>query len=120
MTDSRLNSTPPQISLPVTPGVLERFCLLTGGGFRIRTQLDGTVRDTLCHQWGVDGAYVDGRIQTIFLNGQVVDDPGAAPMTAGATPALSAAMPGIAGAIRRSCGSKIGLDSDSHFCDSPK
>jgi hypothetical protein len=101
MTDSRSNSTPPQISLTVTPDVLERFCLLTGGGFRIRTRLGHSIRDTLCQQWGVDSAYLDDRIQTIFLNGQVVDDPDAALMTPGTTLALSAAMPGIAGAMLR-------------------
>ena len=101
MTGSNPNSTPTQVSLTVTPDVLERFCLLTGGGFRIRTRLGGSIRDTLCLQWGVDSAYLDDRIQTIFLNGQVVDDPDAALLTAGSTLALSAAMPGIAGAMLR-------------------
>ena len=101
MTGSNPNSTPTQVSLTVTPDVLERFCLLTGGGFRIRARLGGSIRDTLCLQWGVDSAYLDDRIQTIFLNGRVVDDPDVALVVAGSTLALSAAMPGIAGAMLR-------------------
>lgn len=90
-----------RISLTVTPDVSERFCLLTGGGFRIRARLGGSVRELLCLQWGVDSAYLDDRIQTIFLNGQVVDDPDAALIIPDSILALSAAMPGVAGAMLR-------------------
>ena len=68
---------------------------------RIRARLGCTVRELLTGQLGIDSAYLDERIQTILLNGQVVDDPGAAWVPAGATLALSAAMPGIAGAMLR-------------------
>ena len=101
MTDSSVDVTPVQVSLIVTPDVFERFCLLTGDGFRIRTRLDCSVRELLCLQLGVDSAYLDDRIQTIFLNGRVVDDPDVALVVAGSTLALSAAMPGIAGAMLR-------------------
>jgi len=101
MTVSSSDFQPPRISLTVTPEVLERFCLLTGDGFRIRVRLGDSLRDTLCRQWGIDSGYLDGRIQTVLLDGQVVDDPDAAWLTPGATLALSAAMPGIAGAMLR-------------------
>ena len=101
MTDSSATSAPVRISLTVTRDVFERFCLLTGGGFRIRARLGCSVRDLLCLQLGVDSTYLDERIQTIFLNGQAVDDPDAAFMTPASTLALSAAMPGIAGAMLR-------------------
>lgn len=101
MTENSSQPTPPRISLTVTPDVFERFCLLTGGGFRIRVRLGGSVRELLCLQLGIDVAYLDDRIQTIFLNGQVVDDPDVAMVMPDSTLALSAAMPGVAGAMLR-------------------
>jgi hypothetical protein len=100
MNDS-FRELPTPIRLTVTNEVLERFCLLTGGGFRIHAQLGGSVRELLCGQLGIGPAYLDDRVQTIFLNGKVVDDPDTATVPAGATIALSAAMPGIAGIMLR-------------------
>lgn len=93
--------TPLRITLTATPGVCEKFCLLTGNGFRIRRPLGCSVHELLCGQLGVEPEYLERRIQTIFLNGQVVDDPQLAVVSPGSTIALSAAMPGIAGAVLR-------------------
>jgi hypothetical protein len=101
MTENSPVDPPTRIALTVTNEVLERFCLLTGGGFKIRARLGGSVRELLCGQLGVAPAYLDERVQTIFLNGKVVDDPDTATVPAGATIALSAAMPGIAGIMLR-------------------
>ncbi|HYW79977.1 MAG TPA: hypothetical protein VE890_10400 [Thermoguttaceae bacterium] len=60
-----------------------------------------SVRDLLCGELGIAPEYVDTRIQTIFLNSRTVDDPQSAIVTPGSTIALSAAMPGVAGAMFR-------------------
>ena len=101
MPETRVAEAPTRITLTATPDVCEKFCLLTGGGFRIHARLGCSVRELLCGQLGVETEYLEGRIQTMFLNGQVVDDPDVARVPPGATIALSAAMPGIAGAMLR-------------------
>ena len=90
-----------RLSLSVTEDVLPRFCLLFGGGFTVLARTGCSVRDLLCGQLDVPADYLERRIQTVFLNGRVVDDPAAATVPAGATIALSAAMPGVAGAMLR-------------------
>lgn len=60
-----------------------------------------TLQDLLCRQLGLSESYVRERITTLFLNGKVVDDPGALLVDDGARIALSAAMPGLAGAVLR-------------------
>lgn len=101
MSDRCLTDAPTRIVLTATDDVRARFCLLTGDGFRIRVRLGCTVRELLSGPLGIAPGYLEERIQTILLNGQVVDDPAAATVPAGATLALSAAMPGIAGAMLR-------------------
>jgi hypothetical protein len=97
----RPRASPLRVALTVTEGLRDKFCLLTGTGFRLRSRVGCTVREFLCRQLGVSPDYLAERIQTLFLNGLVVDDPNTAIVTAGATLALSAAMPGLAGAMLR-------------------
>ncbi|MBN2476424.1 MAG: hypothetical protein JXB62_17555 [Pirellulales bacterium] len=89
------------LSLQVSEDLLPRFCLLAGGGFTFLVQTGCTVHDLLCGQLGIPAEYLVGRVQTIFLNASVVDDSRTASVPAGATIALSAAMPGIAGIMLR-------------------
>lgn len=89
------------LSLTVEKDLAGILCLLSGGGFKLRVRLGGSVRELLCGQLGVESDYLDDRIGTIFLNNKVVDDPDTAIVTADSTLALSAAMPGIAGAVLR-------------------
>lgn len=70
-------------------------------GVRLRTKIGGTIREMLCGEWGLDPAYVENRIQTIFQDGKAVDDLDRALLQDGSVLALSAAMPGLAGAILR-------------------
>jgi hypothetical protein len=58
----------------------------------------------LCNQLGIQEDYLEQRIQSIFLNGKVVDDVNTAIVNEDATMALSGAMPGLAGAILRTGG----------------
>ncbi len=89
------------LCVEVAEELLPRFCLLTGGGFTVRAEAECSLRDLLCRQLAVASDYPEGRIQTIFLNGKAVDDPATTRVPAGSTIALSAAMPGIAGAMFR-------------------
>lgn len=70
-------------------------------GVMVETRLGCSVQAFLLDQLGLSPEYVEGRIQTIMLNGKVVDDPGAAAIPPGAILSLSAAMPGLLGATLR-------------------
>jgi hypothetical protein len=63
-----------------------------------------SVQTFLCEACGLDPSVVQERIQTLFLNGNPVDDREAATLRHGDTLALSAAMPGLVGATMRSGG----------------
>ena len=95
------NSTVVKLDLSIKPDRLPLFSHLLGGGFLVETRTGISVRDLLCRQIGVSDAYLDQRIQTIFLNGKVVDNVDTAIVINGAVLALSAAMPGLAGATLR-------------------
>jgi hypothetical protein len=90
-----------RLSLIVLRPALRSFCLLTGSGFKVEIHAACTLRELLCGQLGVEPAYLDARVQTIFLNFKAVDAPTTAMVTAGSTIGLSGAMPGIAGAMLR-------------------
>ena len=65
---------------------------------------DGTgtsVREFLLRALGIDPAYVEERLQTVFLDGHPVDDFDRTQVCPGAVLALSGAMPGLAGATMR-------------------
>ncbi|MCG6988030.1 MAG: hypothetical protein LJF06_07605 [Gemmatimonadetes bacterium] len=65
---------------------------------------DGTgtsVREFLQRTLGIDPAYVEEQLQTVFLDGHPVDDFDRARVRPGAVLALSGAMPGLAGATMR-------------------
>ena len=101
MNEDKHVQPPARLCLTVREDLLPRFCLLTGGGFAVRARTGCSIRDLLCGQLGVAPEYLETRIQTIFLNGKAVDDPEAAIVGPDSTIALSAAMPGIAGAMFR-------------------
>ena len=73
-------------------------------GFMVKVRVGCSIKTVLCKQLGVDPEYVEKRIKTIFLDGKPVDDINSAIVKQGSTLALSAAMPGLAGAILRSGG----------------
>jgi hypothetical protein len=74
-------------------------------GVEMNVRTGTTIRDILCRQIGIDDAYLDERIQTLFLNGKAIDDPDRTMVADKSTIALSAAMPGLAGATLRKGGS---------------
>lgn len=94
-------STVITLNLTLKPDRISLFSHLLGQGFMVSARTGISVRDLLCNQIGVSDVYLDRRVQTIFLNGKVVDDVDTAVIRNGAVLALSAAMPGLAGATLR-------------------
>jgi hypothetical protein len=70
----------------------------------VKTQVGCSIKILLCKQLGLSPEYLEERIQTIFLDGKPVDDVNSAIIEHGSTLALSAAMPGLAGATLRKGG----------------
>jgi len=70
-------------------------------GVTVDVQTGCSVQAFLCDQLGLSREYVEARIQTIMLNGKVVDDPKTAAIQPGGVLSLSAAMPGLLGATLR-------------------
>jgi hypothetical protein len=105
------NNTVIKISLTVKPDRLSLFSPLLGQGFTLTIRTGISVRDLLCLQIGVSDDYLDQRIQTIFLDGKVVDNVDTAVIRQGSTLALSAAMPGLAGATLRRGGAYAAMRS---------
>ena len=89
------------LHLRVRADLLPSFCLLAGGGFTVCARTGRSIRDLLCRQLEIPPDYLEKRIQTIFLDGKAVDDPDITIVRPNSTIALSAAMPGIAGAMFR-------------------
>lgn len=83
---------------------LSPFVALLQKGFQVRAQVGRSMKHLLCEQCGVNSEYLSERIQTIFLDGKVVDNVETTIVKDGAIIALSAAMPGLAGATLRTGG----------------
>jgi hypothetical protein len=92
------------VHLKLESRLLGVFHPLLQEGVRVRARVNCSVREFLCGQLGASPEYVQGRIQTLFLDGRPVDDEGTALLVDGATLALSGAMPGLAGATLRKGG----------------
>lgn len=105
------------LSIGVPPPLVSRFLPLFERGVEFRLQTNCSIKTLLCDHLGVEDAYVFDRIQTVFLNGKPVDDIRAATVGPGATIALSAAMPGLAGATLRSGGQFAAMRRDISFDD---
>ena len=105
------NNVITKISLTVKPDRLSLFSPLLGHGFILKCRTGISVRDLLCRQIGVSNDYLDQRIQTLFLDGKVVDNVDTAVIRQGSTLALSAAMPGLAGATLRRDGAYAAMRS---------
>jgi hypothetical protein len=96
--------TTPRLTLTVTAGGISRFLPLLGQGFTVKRPAGASVEEFLCRGCGIDPDYLRDRVQTVFLNGKAIDDLATAVVSDGSTIALSAAMPGLAGAVLRKGG----------------
>jgi hypothetical protein len=90
-----------EITLTMPETAVARFVPILGEGIFLRGPSGQTVEDFLAKSAGVSPAYLRERVQTVFLDGRALDDFGTARVMDGATLALSAAMPGLAGAVLR-------------------
>jgi hypothetical protein len=77
------------------------FYPLLARGFIVKTRVGCSVKALICSYLGLSADYLEQRLQTIFLDGKAVDDIETTVVREGATLALSAAMPGLAGATLR-------------------
>lgn len=89
------------LSLFVKPGAFAHFFPLLQKGITMEVELGCTIKAFLEDQIGLSPDYVENRIQTIFLDAKPVDDIATAVIRNGATLTLSAAMPGLLGAMLR-------------------
>lgn len=89
------------IEFTVTPESVSLFTTVLQSGIEVKTSHGKTLGKFLSNFEGFTAEYLAETVQTIFLNGTAVDDL-TLPLT-GSNPvlALSAAMPGLAGAIFR-------------------
>ena len=79
------------------------FQLLSFGGMH-EIETGFNLKDVLCRQLGIDQAYLDTQIQTIFVDGKAMDAIDDEFVRDGTVIALSAAMPGLVGAVFRKGG----------------
>ncbi len=70
-------------------------------GFSLRCRGGLRVRDFMREVLGFEDAYIEGAVSTVFLDDSPVDDIDAALLREGSRLALSAAMPGLVGAVMR-------------------
>lgn len=109
-----------RLRLIIEPGQLEDFLPIFRTGVGVAVHVGCTVKDLLCGQFQLDESYVDRRITTIFLDGKPVDAIGTVRIREGSTLALSAAMPGLAGAILRRGGALATLRANIASADGEK
>jgi hypothetical protein len=89
------------ITLTMAGNAVSRFLPLLGEGILLKGLGGESVQEFLVNTAGVSPAYLKERVQTVFLNGKALDDFNTARVAEGSTLALSAAMPGLAGAVLR-------------------
>jgi hypothetical protein len=95
------------------------FYPLLQTGIDIPIENSISVQAILSEICGLTDAVIKNRIQTLFLNGNPVDDFSTAMVNPGDTLALSAAMPGLVGATMRSAGKLACFRSNISHRDQP-
>jgi hypothetical protein len=108
----------PHLCMTIKAESVPRFFSLLSAGFSVIVKAGCSINDLLSQEFGIPEAYIDDRIQTIFLNGKAVDDSKSATLQDGAVLALSAAMPGMVGSTFRKEGVFASMRSQiSHVTD---
>jgi len=105
-----------QVELQVEPSCLPLFFPLFEKGVVLSAEIGCSLKDFLCGQLGISDAYLEHRIQTLFLDFRPVDDVETAVIRDGSTLALSAAMPGLVGATMRKGGRYAAFRDDISQC----
>ncbi len=89
------------LELQLNPGSIQRFSSFLQSGVGIRASFGESLGIFLSRLPGFSTSYITDSIQTIFLNGTPIDDLETPFIEEKVVLALSAAMPGLAGAIFR-------------------
>ena len=89
------------ISLKLGKEILSPFSILLQKGFMAEVLSGLSIKNLLCEVFNIEEEYLEGRIQTVFLDGKPVDDVAKALVRHGSVLALSAAMPGLVGSTFR-------------------
>lgn len=93
-----------QLIMTVEPEMVPRFFSLFQKGVFIRGKIGSSVFSFLSNECGISRDYIEKRIQTLFLDGKVIDDLHISKIEDGSVLSLSAAMPGLLGATLRKGG----------------
>ena len=93
-----------QLHMMVEPEMVPRFLSFFQKGVLIRGKMGSSVFSFLSNECGISRDYIEERIQTLFLNGKVIDDLHTSKIEDGSILSLSAAMPGLLGATLRKGG----------------
>ena len=107
------------LSIVVNSNLIPFFFQLLGQGFMVNAPANCSVRELICDQLGIPDDYLEERIQTLFLNGNVVDDLDSSIIKEGSTLALSGALPGLAGATLRRGGFYASFRSQISYNENP-
>jgi len=102
-----------ELSLLVDEPALDNFSTLLQSGVYLSCMQGESIADLLGSLDGFTRDYIENRVQTIFLNGLPADDLDQQIFGTEATLAVSAAMPGLAGAIFRKGGKHSSLRTGS-------
>jgi len=89
------------LCLVIDENQLHHLFLILQSGFFLKIQVGCSLKTFLMGEIGLSPEFIEERIQTIFLDGQVVDDLDSAIIKDGSSLALSSAMPGLVGAAMR-------------------
>ncbi|MEJ2165010.1 MAG: hypothetical protein P8X90_05740 [Desulfobacterales bacterium] len=92
------------LTIGVSGNFISSFLGLVRTGFTAHVMVGCSLQDILSNQLGIEENYLQNRVQTIFLNNSPVDDTAGTTVDDGATISLSAAMPGLNGAVMRKGG----------------
>ncbi len=114
------DKAPARLDLVWDTAGISVFVTLFQEGLLLEGQSGATIREVLCRRHGLSDDYLDGRVNTIFLDGKAVDNVDSARIHQGCTLALSASMPGLAGAVLRKAGFFSGMrNTITHSPDAP-
>jgi len=99
------------VEFNLSPDQIPSFFPILQKGFRVKARVGVSVQAFLSDHLGLSPEYVQDRVKTIFLDGRSVDDLDQTLIRDGSTLALSAALPGLAGAVLRRGSPFAGLRS---------
>ncbi len=99
------------VEFNLSPDQVASFFPILQKGFTVRTRVGVSVQTFLSDHLGLTPEYVRDRVKTIFLDGKSVDDLDRTLIRGGSRLALSAALPGLAGAVLRRGSPFAGLRS---------